>query len=364
MYTENKQRIQFLDGLRGIAIILVVLYHTYAKDWAEFIPLFAPTHNFPLIKFGDVGVPLFFLISGFVIMMTLEKCHHLDDFMFRRWLRLFPGMLIATILIMLSAPLFTSRPLGDVRLIDTVSGLTFISPSFYDALLSDPHGMLERGFWTLFVEVKFYLVAGWLYFLIGPKKTTATLVVLFLSITAFNFIKPYLGADVVVSFEFIYKLLDVKYYGWFAAGALFYQYYNDKRLATFLAALLIALINGRDISGFLSGEMVACVLVISIFAGSLISKQLQRIFSHKSLTFIGFISYPLYLIHENATISTIVQLHQQFEWVNIYVLSLFPLSCCVLISWLMAAYLEPGLRTSIKKITNMVSNIFSKRSFA
>lgn len=48
----------------------------------------------------------FFLISGFVITMSLEKCIDFGDFIFRRWLRLFPAMLIASILILITAPFF------------------------------------------------------------------------------------------------------------------------------------------------------------------------------------------------------------------------------------------------------------------
>lgn len=350
MKTDAGQRIQFLDGLRGIAILMVVLYHTYSSVWKEFTPFYATSYDFPLVKFGDLGVPLFFIISGFVIVMTLEKCQSLSEFMFKRWLRLFPAMLIATLLILITAPLFTTRPLGEVKLIDSLPGLTFISHFFYKTVIGPEVSVLENGFWSLFVEVKFYLLAGWLYFLIGQKKMIAALSIMFFSFVAFGLIQSRLNPESAVMIAEMMDCLDYQYYGWFAAGALFYRYFTSKHTLTFVAAVLMALLSARTWGGLMSQTMIAFIVIIAIFAGAMMSETLQKILSNKVLTFTGFISYPLYLIHENATISTIVQLHQQFEWVNVYVLSLLPLALCVLISWLMAAYGEPLLRNYLKKV--------------
>lgn len=349
MKTHDGQRIQFLDGLRGIAILLVVLYHTYSSYWGDLIPFYAPTFNFPLVKFGDLGVPLFFIISGFVIVMTLEKCQSLSEFMFKRWLRLFPAMLIATALILITAPLFTARPLGEVKLIDSLPGLTFISHFFYKTVIGPEVSVLENGFWSLFVEVKFYLLAGWMYFLIGQKRMIIALAVMFLTYMGFGLVQTRLNPEIATTVAAMLDALDYKYYGWFAAGALFYRYFVSKDKITFIAAILMALLSARTWGGLMSQTMIAFIVIIAVFAGAMVSVRVQKILSNKILTFTGFISYPLYLIHENATISTIVQLHEQFAWVNVYVLSLLPLVMCVLISWWIATYAEPFVRTLMKK---------------
>ena len=346
------QRIQFLDGLRGIAILMVVLYHTYSSAWEAFTPFYAASYDFPLIKFGDLGVPLFFIISGFVIVMTLEKCQSLSEFMFKRWLRLFPAMLIATLLILVTAPLFTARPLGEVKLMDSLPGLTFVSHFFYKTVIGPEMSVLENGFWSLFVEVKFYLLAGWLYFLIGQKRMIMALVIMFFTFMAFGLIQSRLHPETATTIAAMLDSLDYKYYGWFAAGALFYRYFTSKHMLTFAAAVFMALLSARTWGGLMSPTMVAFIVIIGIFSAAMVSEKLQKILSNKVLTFTGFISYPLYLIHENATVSSIVQLHQQFEWVNVYVLSLLPLGLCVLASWLMAAYWEPMLRAFLKKIVS------------
>lgn len=356
MQIKSNERIVFLDGLRGIAILLVVLYHTYSKAWIKLVPFYAPTHEFPLVKYGDLGVPLFFIISGFVIAMSLERCVNFSDFMFKRWLRLFPSMFIACALILLTASLFTSRPLNEVRLIDTMSGLTFISPTFYELLGFDQR-MLEGGFWSLFVEVKFYVVAGCLYFLVGQKKMIYALVIMFLSYTCYDLTKSIMNQDLALTVKTILDWLDYEYYGWFASGALFYRYFISREKLIFFAALFIALLAARNWGGFMSGTMIAFAVIISTFACAMFSSKLQNMLSNKLLTFFGFISYPLYLIHENATISTIVQLHEKFSQINVYVLSLIPLAIMVVISWVMAKYLEPSLK---KHLRNAIS-LFAAR---
>lgn len=71
------QRIKFLDGLRGSAILLVVFYHAYAR-YPDVVPYLTNTYReFPLFKYGYWGVQLFFLISGFVILMSIvDKVFH------------------------------------------------------------------------------------------------------------------------------------------------------------------------------------------------------------------------------------------------------------------------------------------------
>lgn len=125
-------RISYLDGHRGIAILAVVFFHAYAR-WSDIVP-YGEEYKNPF-KFGWLGVQLFFLISGFVILMTLEKCANFGDFLYKRWLRLFPAMLICSSIILATGQIFNERPAGPVTVIGILPGLLFIEPSWFKHFL-------------------------------------------------------------------------------------------------------------------------------------------------------------------------------------------------------------------------------------
>ena len=117
-----------------------------------------------VFEHGGLGVNLFFIISGFVIFMTLHTCETFGEFIYRRWLRLFPAMGIATALIYGSASWLLERPVGAVTWRDTLPGLLFVDSWMVNKLLLGDSKVIEGAFWSIFVEGKFYVIFGALYF--------------------------------------------------------------------------------------------------------------------------------------------------------------------------------------------------------
>ena len=88
-------RIEELDGLRGLAAIAVVLFH-YTTRYSE---IYGRETGLPFeFPYGNLGVELFFGISGFVIFMTLDRTRSLGDFVVSRVSRLYPAYWAAIIL--------------------------------------------------------------------------------------------------------------------------------------------------------------------------------------------------------------------------------------------------------------------------
>ena len=351
---KSSARLLFLDGLRGIAILMVVLFHTFSR-WPNLLPYLTQYGDFFLFKFGNYGVQLFFIISGFVILMTLEKCDSFGEFIYRRWLRLFPAMLIASIIILATAPFLTARPAGQPVLLNTLPGILFIEPEFFSAIFGYVQKPLEGSFWSLFVEMKFYIVAGCFYFMLGRRKMIMILLTMFSSSILIYYISPYLSKPLLDNLYIVLHYLDYRYYGWFVTGALLYEYHITKNRLFWFASILVGFVASRYLDGFKILPMLVANSLIFIFAYSLISPALQRFLSSKFLLLMGFISYPFYLIHENAMISMIYQLHQHNGWIPNLLLPILPIFVITIVAWIIAKYLEPITRKLIKQMLSYKS---------
>jgi len=353
-----QKRITFLDGLRGIAILLVMFYHAYAR-YPDVVPYLTDNYGeFPIFKYGFWGVQLFFLISGFVILMSLEKSKSFLQFIGKRWIRLFPAMLVATVLIYTTAGILSERPLGMPRLIDTLPGLTFMEPSWLSYIFNTTINPLETVFWSLYVEVKFYFIFGILYFTLGKKKAITGMVVLFALSLIFNLL-----ASVSSSFEFLGTLtlqLGFPLLAWFSIGALAYLYYTEKK-AKYLIFIISLLVIGQLVMGSNDiMEIVCLIIIMGIFLLPICFEKIRFLFSNKFLLLIGFVSYPLYLIHSNATMALTVKLHNNFSVIPKILLPIIPMGVMILIAYIIAKFIEPNLRKFIRRIV-MFRNIKTEK---
>ncbi len=340
-------RLLFLDGLRGIAIMLVVLYHAYA-DWTQYLPYHQKYADVLLIRYGEYGVQLFFMISGFVIAMTLEKCESFRDFMLRRWLRLFPAMLIGSLLILATAPLFTARPFGAPLLQDVLPGILLIEPKILNWLFNLKLNSLEVPFWTLYVELKFYVLAGLLYFSFGINKMIYVITLMFFCYVVYALSSHLFPQELANQILSVLAFIEARHLGWFATGAMFYRYFRHKNAFNLCSAIIVGLFAARSINGVMSLNMIVTSLMVMVLAVAVYGDRVKKILENKCLIWLGFISYPLYLIHDSTLVSMTVQLHQAAAWVPMYLLPILPLLLLMLIAWAIAQYLEPNLRALIK----------------
>jgi hypothetical protein len=107
---RNQPRIEGIDALRGLAALSVVLYHYTAWYDSDY----GPHHTAPglglAFVYGQFGVELFFIISGFVIYMTLENTNHIYDFAVSRIARLYPAFLACLTVTLVTAYLLDFEP--------------------------------------------------------------------------------------------------------------------------------------------------------------------------------------------------------------------------------------------------------------
>ncbi len=113
---------------------------------------------FKLAKFGNTGVDLFFMISGFVILFSLEQVSHLRTFVVNRFARLYPVYFLCATFLFFSVYFhwFDHEPTQPYSWKQWLINLTFLNDWF-----SIPN--LDSVYWTLHVEIWFYglLVLLW-----------------------------------------------------------------------------------------------------------------------------------------------------------------------------------------------------------
>ena len=163
-------RITSLDGLRGLAIGLVLLHHYIqlrlpsGRPWAENLDL--------ALHLSWSGVDLFFVLSGFLIGGVLMD-HRLSPrlalvFYVRRSLRIIP-LYAVTLLV-----LFGSLKMGDYSHLPAWVYATFTSNFGMVWISSWDHPALAV-MWSLAVEEQFYLFAPWLFLWLRPARIPAAL---------------------------------------------------------------------------------------------------------------------------------------------------------------------------------------------
>jgi len=342
------KRIIFLDGLRGVAILLVLLYHAYSR-WYLLVPYGNKFASFPIFKFGYLGVHLFFLVSGFVILMSLGRNKNFLQFIYKRWKRLFPAMFISSLIIYSTLSFLPERPGGGQELISVIPGMMFIEPLWIKYLFGFEIKPLEGAFWSLFVEVKFYFIFGYLYFYLGRLKAVIAIVLMFLfSVLSNLFNIKYL--DVIPT------MLSFEYFGFFSSGALAFLYFKSRIKKYLIYSVAIGMLcvfnNGNSLT-----EMICETLVLSLFIMPIYFKKLRIVLNMKFLLFLGFISYPLYLIQENAMIALIIKIHRKFAVIPDVLLPVIPVVFLCAVSYFIVKILEPYSLKRISDVENVIKNL-------
>jgi peptidoglycan/LPS O-acetylase OafA/YrhL len=332
---EKLKRISFLDGLRGVAILMVILFHAYVR-WPKLVLYGNKYSGIVFFKYGWLGVDLFFIISGFVILMTLEKTNSFFQFIYHRWLRLFPAMLIVSILVFATARVFfPERPAGIPVLRDLLPGLIFISNDNLARIFHSPMGVLDGVYWSLFVEAKFYVIFGIIFFTFGVNAAIASLIGLFVCS--------------MLNVHFI-SIFSPEFMGWFASGAMYYLYFKSRGKKYLWMGILMALASALFLPKGNADAHLAAAIMSLFFMLVIINERLQSLIGSKFLLFLGFISYPLYLIHQNMMIALIVKLGRWMPFMPDFLLPVIPIAFVIAIGWIIAKYTEPGLRGILRGI--------------
>jgi len=287
-------RVTEVDLLRFLAALAVVFFHYsfrgYAADGMSIMP-------YPLLasvsKYGYLGVQLFFMISGFVILMTASSGAGLRGFVVSRIIRLYPAFWVCCTITFL-VTLFIGGSLYVVSLGQYLTNMTLLSGFLGVA-------SVDGAYWSLFVEIQFYALVA--IVLILKKIHRAEL-----------FINAWLLLTILLEIIPVGKLrylFIVDYSAFFISGAMFFLIWSKGfsigRFSTIFLSWIVAVSGSvESLAHFenhynvtMSRYVVVGIVTVFFFSMFLISMHLTGFVGRCNWLAIGALTYPLYLLHQN-----------------------------------------------------------------
>jgi peptidoglycan/LPS O-acetylase OafA/YrhL len=292
-----------LDGVRGLAILLVVLYHFSMETFGG----------------GFIGVDLFFVLSGFLITtLLLEEWQEtgsisLHAFYARRALRLLPVLIVVLLMMVVVSAMTETAPAASAMRTSALMTL-FYSANWFLVYKAYPRGELSAT-WSLSVEEQFYIVWPVLLVLLlrmgASRRTIAAVVAVallasaaargILWVTTHSFERVMFGSDTHAD-GLLAGVLAALFLSWGGlprlAGAL--SPLNGAALVV-LGCMGIFVHYGWSgdaymfLGGYVALNLGAVVLVVYLLVSPWAG--LRRLFEFAPLVWIGRVSYGVYLWH-------------------------------------------------------------------
>ncbi|MFK8066929.1 MAG: acyltransferase family protein [Gammaproteobacteria bacterium] len=341
-------RFNILDLMRFVAALCVVLYHYTAGEYNASYGFFAE-----VTKFGYLGVPLFFMLSGFVISASaLNRTP--AEFAISRLTRLYP-----TIFVCLSISTLVMVLFGGVEIQPSVK--QFISNlTLLNTYVGEEY--IDGVYWTLLAELKFYFCVFLLLALgLFAKFKIWLSCWMLMTVTFLMFGQPF----------FMGWFISPEYSAFFIAGVTFFLAAKNGYNKFYISLLALSFIVGniwetKHADGFMEryapgqlDHIIVFALICSFYTlFYLISKQRIQVRKSQFLLILGGMTYPLYLLH--GRIGNIAYKNMT-DFDPMLLLALL-ISLMLVLSYLVHTYVEKKIANSIKNYLFDILNLYRERN--
>lgn len=381
---KNQDNLDYLDGLRGIAILLVVIFHFWQITWLNHsFTVFGLTFDFNfLARGGFIGVEIFFFISGFCLYLPHarhtffgKQIPSIARFTYKRAIKILPSYYLAIILTFA----FSDIPFqSSEQFIKTIASHIFFTNNIFTSLPK-----INGVFWSLAVEIQFYILFPLIAFFFRKKPFILFLILILIA----NGFRQYaLNFDIQSIGYYTAQMpasLDLFACGMIAAHLFAYikssgSNATSKKIFIILATLCtitsLAMFSqltrwyydglslGIESSIWQAhhrlslGVVLICITVSGIFS----HRIWQRVIANPLFIFLSAISYNLYIWHQligtyiysnNIITSTFSNPREDLSW-QLSVLLLSLILSCIVATLLTYFFERPFMRLNWRTIKN------------
>jgi peptidoglycan/LPS O-acetylase OafA/YrhL len=332
--TTSAHRFHEIDLLRGVACAAVVMFHylSHGPRVGWMVPTTAPMLE-NIARYGYLGVHLFFVISGFVILMSAQSATP-REFVASRVARLYPALWMGASITAGTAWLLSAQEFS-ISLQHYLANLTM-----FPHWLKVPY--VDGAYWSLAVEVHFYLYV-WLAMQLKQMHRLEWLLIAWLGVSALNLIRA------AWPIEF---WLNAKWAPLFVAGGTFFlirtKGWSTRRGVLLLASWILATQYAVRGASTDNPWIVAGVITIIYAAFLGIAFDAWRLPRSHLTVMAGTLTYPVYIIHQFFGAMAYEQIYQLGNSAGA-ALGLTTL-LVVIIGWAMHRFVEKPLGPRLRKL--------------
>jgi len=343
----NQKRLYQIDLFRFVAAMSVLLHHYLFRGYAEgnMSSLdFGEISQF--FKYGYLGVDFFFILSGFVISLSI-KGNSLSKFVFSRITRLYPIYWLSVILTFLVILFF-----GAPRYFVTFKQLLFNLTMFQDYFDVES---IDGVYWSLVIEMRFYIMIA-LFLIVNKVKKN--------SLDTFIYVWILLSVLIVFLDKEAFFVRVLKYVfilewsSYFIAGMVFSQIFRDRFKMKHGLLLSICLfltfynlsVRIEEFDAFYlvdhSTTIIFTTVTLFFVLMFFISKGKLGFLNSPKLLQLGLLTYPLYLLHQ---IIGFIIFNNLGDYFNKYILVVLTTIVMILVSYVISKKIDPILSSALRK---------------
>ncbi len=311
---SNKGHLPYLDGLRGMAILAVFLFHTLGPvfgfdqlPWAGKFRDIGRDIDFLFVyplSYGYLGVSIFFVISGYCIHLSHSKNKNggWPSFFIRRFFRIYPAYLFAICFFLVLSPWI--NPLNGPDILEQLTANVFAVQNLWEHLRFG----INPSFWSIAAEIQLYLLYPLLLLLVrrlGWDRSLLLVACLEILIRILPLLFSLLHAGTV---PFIVRSSPLSFWGSWTIGAYLAQHHQLGRGALFkrtrfdvLVVLLVmsALFRPTNMLTFPLCALTTAVAMDRFHTGRWrVPADGKLSLAWRHLCNLGVVSYSFYLFHQ------------------------------------------------------------------